>query len=239
MPNLPLCLSSNNEPQRTQLSSYDLSDGPFSVKVTQASHGFTTGQPLYFNGTIWVLAEANNAGTLGIGLAIVIDPNTFTLQYAGNISGLSGLTAGNYYFVSDSTAGTLSINPPVALTSFSNPILFTLTTTSGIVLPFRPSQVLSAASYTTEYDFLLDNEPMYANFTYSNTYNGAYITSENWYSSGPTLLKNITYTYTAQLVTTEVRTIYYTDGITIVAQMTINYVYQANKVITATYTRNV
>jgi hypothetical protein len=56
------------------------------------------------------------------------------------------LTAGNYYFVSDATPGLLVNTEPTNITSYSNPLLFTLSTTTGIVFPFRPSTVPSSAN---------------------------------------------------------------------------------------------
>ena len=109
------------------------------IAVTQTSHGFTTGQAIYFNGTIWALAEANNADTLGIAIVSYVDANDFDAYLEGEITGLSGLTAGQYYFVSDTTAGALTTTAPTATTSFTNPILFSLSATTGIVLPYRPA----------------------------------------------------------------------------------------------------
>ena len=109
------------------------------IAVAQTSHGFTTGQAIYFNGSIWALAEANNADTLGIAIVSYVDANDFDAYLEGEITGLSGLTPGQYYFVSDTTAGALTTTAPTATTSFTNPILFSLSATTGIVLPYRPS----------------------------------------------------------------------------------------------------
>ena len=209
------------------------------ILINQAAHGFTTGQAIYYTGTAWALAEANSASTLGIGLVIYVDTNNFYLCQSGLITGLSGLTAGQYYFVSDATPGALTSTSPVASTSFSNPLLFSLSTTSGIVIPFRPAQALQAANFAAEYDFLLDCEPMQTNLTYTATYNGLYVSNEAWYVAGPTLLKNIAYTYTAGNMTTEVRKVFAGNGVTILAQSTIVYTYSSNIVVSATYTRNI
>lgn len=117
------------------------------LDVNQTSHGFSVGQAIYYNGTTWALAKANAASTLGLGIvSAVADANDFTVAFAGSISGLAGLTAGQYYYVSDSVAGALTSTEPSAAGSYSNPILFALSTTSGIVLPFRPSAIPTAAS---------------------------------------------------------------------------------------------
>ena len=110
------------------------------LAVHQVAHGFSTGQAVYYTGSAWALAEANAVGTLGLGVIVVSDVDNFTVYFSGNISGLSGLTAGQYYFVSDATPGLLTSTEPSSTASYSNPLLFALSTTTGIVLPFRPSQ---------------------------------------------------------------------------------------------------
>ena len=114
---------------------------PNITAVAQASHGFSTGQAVFFNGTSWSLAKADNASTLGIGIVSYLDANNFNVYVSGTISGLSSLTAGQYYFVSDVTAGLLTATEPSSSASFSNPILFAISSTVGVVLPFRPSQI--------------------------------------------------------------------------------------------------
>lgn len=116
-------------------------NGNTTLAVHQVANGFTVGQAVYFNGTVWVLAEANAIGTLGLGLVIVAGVNDFTVCFEGFVTGLSGLTAGQYYFVSDATPGALTVTEPVATTSFSNPLLFAITATTGDVLAHRPSSI--------------------------------------------------------------------------------------------------
>ena len=105
------------------------------ISITQNSHGFTSGEALYFNGYIWQRAIANSANTLGIGLSKYTDTNRFDLIFSGQINNLSGLIPGNYYFVSSLTAGQITTEE----SNISNPILFAVGTTFGIVLPYRPS----------------------------------------------------------------------------------------------------
>lgn len=109
------------------------------VTVTQASHGFSVGNAIYYTGSVYALARANAGTTLGVFIvSSVADVNTFTAAMLGPISGLSGLTAGQYYYVSSATAGLLTATEPAL---YSNPILLALSTTSGVILPYRPSIV--------------------------------------------------------------------------------------------------
>jgi len=112
-----------------------------SYAVHQVGHGFSTGQAVYDNAGTWALAEANNIATLGVGVIVVSGPNDFVVYIDGPISGLSGLTVGQYYFVSDATPGLLTTVEPTATSSFSNPMLLATTTTDGLMLSFRPSQI--------------------------------------------------------------------------------------------------
>ena len=110
-----------------------------SMVVTQASHGFSVGNAIYYTGTAYAKAKADSANTLGLCIVeSVSDVNTFTLVLNGRITGLSGLTAGQYYYVSAATAGLLTVTEP-ATGYFSNPLLFADSTTTGFVVQFRPS----------------------------------------------------------------------------------------------------
>ena len=113
------------------------------IIVNQPAHGFSTNNAIFHNGTQWQLACANNIATLAIAIAVVIDVDNFTLYLVSQIpTGLIGLTAGQYYFVSDTTPGAITVTEPTNPLSYSNPILYAISATSGIVLPYRPSQVV-------------------------------------------------------------------------------------------------
>lgn len=182
------------------------------IAVRQTAHGFAQGQPVYFDGSVWRLAKADSDVTLGIGIVSVVDADNFNVYTSGLVRDLSGLTPGQYYFVSDVVAGALISAEPSNPASFSNPLLFAVTATSGMVLPYRPSQVFTAITYVPLVDFLLDNDPTAQGWTYQATRTGPNITNESWFYTGPTLLKSIDYTYTAGRVTTEVRKIYNGNG---------------------------
>ena len=115
-----------------------------SWEVTQSSHGLSVGDVVYNNGTNYIKARANATGTLGIFVvSAVTDTNTFTATFSGKIT-LSSLTAGEYYFVSTTTAGEYVSTEPT--TGYSNPILFALTTTAAVVLPYRPQDLVSGGA---------------------------------------------------------------------------------------------
>lgn len=111
-------------------------------------NAYAVGSPVYFDGTNWVLADASASSSLGI--AIVVSGST--IVFSGYVSGLpdpnlpieqggvlvpgTSLIAGQYYFVSAAVPGALTLTEP---TTYSNPILFALSTTEAVVLPYRPS----------------------------------------------------------------------------------------------------
>jgi hypothetical protein len=112
------------------------------ITVSQNSHGFTTGNVIYYDPTSsqWKLAIANSANTLGVAIAKINDSNSFEAIFGGVLNGFTDLSAGHYYFVSDVSAGELTSTEP---NKYSNPILYAITSTIGMVLPYRPSEVTS------------------------------------------------------------------------------------------------
>lgn len=116
------------------------------ITINQVAHGFTLGQAVQMDAGVWALAQANSISTLGVGIVSnVIDANNFQVATGGVVTGMAGLTAGEYYFVSDTIAGGLTITEP---TTYSNPIGLAKSNTEFIVLPYRASQVTSTAGST-------------------------------------------------------------------------------------------
>ena len=115
--------------------------------VAQSSHGFSVGNVLYHNGTIFALADADAAATaevVGI-VQAVTDSNNFVLLYGGYIDTLSGLTAGTVYFLSG-TAGALTATEPSTVGQISKPLLVATSTTAGYFVNMRGAVVGTAAS---------------------------------------------------------------------------------------------
>ena len=98
-----------------------LTSGGSSVEeITQSSHGFDN-DFIYHNGTSWVKAQADSADTCATHFAVNIDTDNFYLYSVGEIdsSGMtddssSSLTAGNYYYLSQSTAGKVTGTKPTS-----------------------------------------------------------------------------------------------------------------------------
>ena len=111
----------------------------FQRDIAQTGHGLVVGNVVRHNGTSYVKAQANsaaNAEVVGI-VAAVADANNFTLHYGGRITGLSGLTAGNVYYLDDDTSGLLTATEPPDAGDVSKPLLMADSTTSGYFFNFR------------------------------------------------------------------------------------------------------
>lgn len=117
--------------------------------INQTAHGFAVADVIYFTGSAWAKAKSNDNTKLGVGIVTAVaDADNFTITVAGFVTGLSGLTAGQYYFVSDATAGLLTSTEPTSTNSYSNPILLAQTTTTGLVLPWRASAIQTSSQQT-------------------------------------------------------------------------------------------
>ena len=107
--------------------------------VTQATHGFSKGDVLKFASGVYAKSQADsaaNAEAIGM-ISTVEDTDNFTITTHGYISGLSGLSANTFYFLSPDTAGAITATEPIAVGQVSKPIFFADTTTSGWLLNYR------------------------------------------------------------------------------------------------------
>lgn len=124
-------------------------------KITQASHAFSLGDVLYLNGATYTKAIATSsaaAEVVGV-VSRVVDTNNFELTLSGEISGLTGLTAGAVYFLSDSVAGTYSITEPSTIGYVSIPVGIASSTTTLYVAPKR-GVVVGGANARTQVSLL-------------------------------------------------------------------------------------
>lgn len=101
--------------------------------VAQVAHGLAAGNVVKFTSS-YAKAQANseaNAEVVGY-VTAVADADNFTLLREGYVStGLSGLTAGTTYFLSDATAGALTATPPTTSGYVQIPLLVALSATTG------------------------------------------------------------------------------------------------------------
>lgn len=149
------------------------------IDVSQSSHGFVVGDVVRYTGTAYAKAQADteaNAEVVGI-VSAVAGVNDFTIQVAGEIT-LSGLTAGDTYFLSDVTAGLATTSEPTTVGLITKPLYVATSTTTAILLTYRPMEICTpcSANASTTFD------------TLETTTSGSSVT----FSSLPTAIKRIT-----------------------------------------------
>jgi len=113
--------------------------------IVQNAHGFTVGHVLRYNGTSYVLAQADsstNAEVIGI-VSAVLGANSFTLLTDGYITSLSGLTPGTTYFLSATTPGAITDVPPSTAGQVSKPLLRSDSATSGNFVNYRGINIIT------------------------------------------------------------------------------------------------
>jgi hypothetical protein len=132
-------------------------------------------------GAAYALAQANNATNAQVfGIITQADANSYTLITSGAISGLSGLTPGALYYLSDSIAGGLTSTEPVSTTSISKPIFIATTSSSGVFFNQRGLPVTVAKATTAS---LLP--------TISGATNGMYLTNNGVTSSWAAIVSGV------------------------------------------------
>lgn len=118
--------------------------------VNQVAHGFSVGSVIYCSGgTTFAAAKADALSTaLVIGVvSVVIGANDFTMVTTGQITGLSGLTAGTEYYLSTSSAGAVQSTAPVALGQYVVGVYTAYSTTAAVINP-SPYPTLVAQNNT-------------------------------------------------------------------------------------------
>lgn len=119
--------------------------------VTQNAHGFVVGDVLYLNSSTYTKAIAtssNAAEVVGI-VSRVVSANQFELTMSGEVSGLSGLTAGTVYYLSATTAGAMSSTAPTTIGYIDLPIGVATSATSMYVVLKRGAVVGGANARTS------------------------------------------------------------------------------------------
>lgn len=119
-------------------------------KVTQTAHGFSVGEILYYTGTAYARGLANAANTSEIVgmVSRVIDANIFEITLEGKVTGLTGLTAGEAYFLSPTVSGAITATEPTVLGHVSLPIGVAISATVIYVRSSRGAVVGSSNART-------------------------------------------------------------------------------------------
>lgn len=106
--------------------------------------GFTQLDVVFNSAGTWTVAQADDPDTLGVGIVTEVG-NPGRIQMVGicDLGSAHGLTVGEYYFLSDTVAGQLTLFPPTAEATFSNPVLYVIDADTIFILPWRPIEALA------------------------------------------------------------------------------------------------
>ena len=107
--------------------------------TTGSAHGFAVGDLLYLNGATYTKAIAtavNTAEVVGM-VSRVVSSLIFEITLSGEVAGLTGLVAGDVYFLSAATTGLATNVEPAIIGQVSVPIGVASTTTTMYVAPKR------------------------------------------------------------------------------------------------------
>ena len=120
--------------------------------LAQASHGFSVGNGIYHNGSIWAKAKADVDTTLPtLVVTEITDANNFVAAKFTLVTASShGFTIGQYYFQSEVTAGLPTVTEPTS--GFSCPLFYVVDANTILTLVHRPV----AVGATTNLDDLGD-----------------------------------------------------------------------------------
>jgi hypothetical protein len=103
------------------------------------SNTFAAGNVIRYNAGGFAKSQADSESNAEvIGIVESATSTQFTVVYAGDIT-LSGLTQDGIYYLSEVTAGLLTLNEPTSAGTVSKPILSARNTTQGIVINYRGS----------------------------------------------------------------------------------------------------
>lgn len=130
------------------------------INITKIGHGWTSadiGRPLYLNGSVWTLAEADVSATAEISGFIysIIDADTVRVAMGGQIpnvganlvEGGGSLVAGEAYFLSG-TAGKITTTEPTIIGYVSKPVGIAASTSTLLAYNFRGAVVGGANART-------------------------------------------------------------------------------------------
>ena len=109
------------------------------AEITQNSHGFVVKDAIYHNGSAWAKAQANSVNSLALGIVTEKTTNTFVVASSGRFELSShGLTVGQWYYLSSSSAGGLVTTEPV----ISQPIVYVEDSNTIQIFQYRPTNLL-------------------------------------------------------------------------------------------------
>ena len=116
------------------------------VSVTY-SNSFTAGQAIYRITGGYALGQANSVSAADIlGVVTSSTGTAFTYVANGYATGFTGLVDATNYYLSETTAGALTTNPPSAVGMVIKPVLIAIGSTAAQIVEYPGAQVQPAGS---------------------------------------------------------------------------------------------
>jgi len=118
-----------------------------SYNVVGSDTSLTDRQAVYLNNSteLWTTARADNETTLCSGFVDNITGSdgdqTFDIVFVGSITGFTSLEIGNWYWLSDTTAGGITSTRPVGSGDLVDPVGIAVSSTILMVIPARPNKL--------------------------------------------------------------------------------------------------
>lgn len=109
------------------------------IDVVQSGHNFTVGTVVFHDGTRYVRSQSDAIDTSDvIGMVSSVNGSIgFILTTNGFVTGLSGLTPGQTYFLSSTSAGVMVDVEPTAPGTVSKPLMVAISTIGGFFYNWR------------------------------------------------------------------------------------------------------
>jgi microcystin-dependent protein len=128
-----------NKPLSDAINDGDIGAGA-SFKLEIVGHSFSLLEPVYHDGTDWVIAQASQANTLPLYVVTKIDGDVVTFTKFGKVEITGhGLLVGEYYFASQAVAGAITSAEPTS--GYSCPVLYVEDANNVHILVHRPSLI--------------------------------------------------------------------------------------------------
>jgi microcystin-dependent protein len=160
------------------------------LNVNQPGHGFAVGDVVYRTNVagpsgMYAKAKADALATVAAAGVVsgVAGANDFTLTLSGNITGLSGLSAGSLYYISAATAGALTATAPTVAGQYKKQVLIATSSTTATVnilleVPadagyVPPGVIMDYAGSTVPTGYLLCDGSAVSRATYANLFAAA------------------------------------------------------------------
>jgi len=117
------------------------------IKISQAAHGLVAEDVVYSNAGIWAKAKADALTTSSVVGVVesVLDINTAIIVINGEFTFTTAKTSSSIYYLSDTTAGLLTLTPPTATTSYVVQVIITTSTGAAFVQVGEPMALAKLA----------------------------------------------------------------------------------------------